>query len=86
MESSPSSVGIILEKRGFKYKKVTSNVCLGPEEKQGRVDFCREMLIWRGKKVRETFFFYEMGISLSDAFRDYACSKPGVRVRVGTTA
>ena len=76
---SKSSVGTILGKRGYQYKKVSSRVQLTQGEKVARVRFCKEMIKWRGKKIYQTFFADEMGVWLSDALRRYGWARKGTR-------
>ena len=79
---SRTSIDSILGKRGFKYGKVSSQVVLDDDQKLERITFCKKMLAYKSKLIKQTFFSDESGIWLSDAFKKHAWSKPNKKVKV----
>jgi hypothetical protein len=63
---SHTTVCTILSEGGLKYGKNDKNHVLTAEERENRVDFCKDMLKYRGSKIKRTFFSDEMGIRLSE--------------------
>jgi len=55
-----------LNEKGFQYVKKIENDELDSDEEENRVGFCKDMLKYRGSKIKKTFFTDEMGIRLPD--------------------
>ena len=63
---SHTSVCNILNEKGLKYGKSEQMHELTSTEQEKRVNFCKDMLKYKGSKLKKTFFSDEMGIRLSN--------------------
>jgi len=77
-----TTVNKILKDKGFKFKSVQRTKNFTEEEKDQRVKFCEKMLSVNGKRIHNTFFSDEMGISLEDTYREKVWNPPRKKVKV----
>ncbi len=59
-----TTINKILTEKEFKFGSVKKTKEFSENQKKERVDFCRDMLKSKGKKIYNTIFSDEMGISL----------------------
>lgn len=71
----------ILKDSEFTYRAKNMQRYLSEEEKENRVAYCKKMVRAKGKKLYNTFFSDEMGISLSDCHQKKAWAAPGQTVK-----
>ena len=63
---SHTTVCNLLNEKGFKYGNNEKNHVLTAKEQENRVSFCKNMLKYKGSKLKRTFFSDEMGVRLSE--------------------
>ena len=63
---SHTMVRTMLIEEGFEFKKPEKKFTLTKDEMDNRVDYCRNMLKYRGRKLKQCFFSDEMGVRLSE--------------------
>lgn len=78
---SHTSVRTILQEEGMKYGKIHRETRLSAENKQKRVTFSKEMLAYKGRKIKNTFYSDEMGIKLSEIQKEKAWQLPRKKVK-----
>lgn len=79
---SNAKVHAILKDHGFEHKKIPApSKALTEDEKDARVDYCRNMLKRRARPIETTFFSDEMGINLSDTHLDRVWMPPRQRIK-----
>lgn len=66
---SHTAVRNVLTEKGFKYKPPDKNAFLTEEEMDDRVDYCKDMVKYHGRKIKRCFFSDEMGIRLSELYK-----------------
>lgn len=81
---SRTTICDILKEGGLKYGKNKKKHELTLDEQANRVDFCKDMLKYRGSKIKRTFFSDEMGIRLSELSNSAKTWIPAGRKKVKT--
>jgi len=66
---SQTAVHNLLISQGFEYRKTQKCHDLTEDEMEERVAYCREMLKYKGIKIKRSFFADEMGIKLVDLYK-----------------
>ena len=66
-EIGKTTVHQILTNKNFQYQKVPKTKILIQKELNNRVSFCKDMKNKNGKRIHNSYFADEMGISLSEA-------------------
>jgi len=77
-----SSSNRILIEKGFEYKKVESVYKLDDFQRNERINFCKDMTKWRGRKIHQTFFSDETGFWLSEVYNKKAWQKLNHKVTI----
>ena len=72
----------ILTNKNFQYQKVPKTKILTQKELNNRVSFCKDMINKNGKRIHNSYFADEMGISLSEAHREKVWNPPRKKVKV----
>ncbi len=80
---SHTTVCNLLNEMGSNFKKVKKNHVLTAEEKEDRVNYCKDMLKYNGSKIKNAFFSDEMGIRLSKilSLKNKIWNIPGKKVK-----
>jgi hypothetical protein len=77
-----TSVDRILTDKNFDYRKPKVTKILNKAQKDNRVNFCKDMTKWRGRKLKQTFYSDETGKDLSDSYKHQVWNPPRKQVKV----
>lgn len=81
-ELGKSSIHRILVEKNAKYEAFSTLKELNSDEKLNRVEFCKEMLGKRSRKIEQTFYSDEMGIKLSETTPKKTWQTPTKKVKL----